>query len=109
VYPADAQDLTRVDDRLVLVKVVRLGATESWTEVTTRLSSRFIASGCPAIPLGRSRYRYRVPWEVPGDHPKSLSQRRAPRLQSSRPVQALWRWPAACDVSRWPAARLVFR
>jgi hypothetical protein len=38
-----------------------------------------------------------------------LSRRRAPRLQPPRPVQALWRWPAACYVSRWPAARLMVR
>ena len=63
------------------------------------------SEGCPfVIDFGLAQ-ACDAPWRP---HCLSLAAQ-APRLQVPRPVRALWRWPAACYVSRWPAARLVFR
>lgn len=56
IYPPEA-DLTQPDQRLVLVEIVELGATESWAHITSQLRPGKILPGALAVLLDPGNIR----------------------------------------------------
>lgn len=51
IYPSDLTDFTQIDQRLVIVEIIELGATSSWAKITSTLSSVTIEQGFQAVLL----------------------------------------------------------
>jgi Caspase domain len=56
IYPPDA-DFTQVDQRLALVEIAELGATESWAKITSKLHPDAIIQGAQAVLLDPGNIR----------------------------------------------------
>ena len=60
VYPLDAQDLSRIEERVALVEVVEAGATNSRARVATVLrTDRAVEEGAPAVLMSAGSLRVR--------------------------------------------------
>lgn len=62
IYPPSVTDFTQVEQRLALVKITELGATNSWATITDSLASTLIEQGALAVLLepGTMRLRSKV-------------------------------------------------
>lgn len=59
IYPPSTTDFTQTDQRLALVDIAELGATDSWSRITKQLRSDPIEQGAQAVMLDPSTSRLR--------------------------------------------------
>lgn len=92
IYPAGVTDFIQFDQRLALVKITQLGATESWAMITEALVSTPIEPGFQAVFLEpgtlRLRSKVRLTYQNPTVVPPTIDQQTALEMIPSAVAQS---------------------